>query len=37
MLHPLATDVPLIACAINSPSPFAYYLDLSNFLQESGL
>ena len=26
-----------IACVINSPSTFTYYLDLSNFILESGL
>ena len=31
-LHRLATDVPFIACVINSLSIFAYDLDLSNFL-----
>ena len=36
-LHLLATDVPLIACVINSPSTFTYYFDLSNFISESGL
>ena len=33
----LATDVPFIACVINSPSTFTYHLDLSNFILESGL
>ena len=32
-----STDVPFIACVINSPSIFTYYLDLSNFILESGL
>ena len=36
-LHRLATDVPFIACVINSPHTFTYYLDLSNFISESGL
>ena len=36
-LHRLATDVPFIACVINSLSIFVYNLDLSNFLLESGL
>ena len=31
-LHRLATDVPFIACIINSPRTFTYYLDLSNFI-----
>ena len=31
-LHRLATDVPFIACVINSPSTFTYHLDLSNFI-----
>ena len=29
--------VPFLACVINSPSTFTYYLDLSNFISESGL
>ena len=29
--HHSATDVPFIACVINSPCTFTYYLDLSNF------
>ena len=33
----LATDVPFIACVINSLSTFTYYLDLSNFILEFGL
>ena len=37
LLHRLATDVPFIACVVNSPSTFTYYLDLSNFVSESGL
>ena len=36
-LHPLATDVTLIACVINSPCIFSCYLDLSNFILESEL
>ena len=38
-LHRLATDVPFIACVINLPSTFDYYLDLSNFIfiLQSGL
>ena len=28
----IATDVPFIACVINSPFTFTYYLDLSNFI-----
>ena len=36
-LQRLATDVPSIACLINWQSIFVYNLDLSNFLQESGL
>ena len=36
-LHRLATDVPFIACVIDSPSTFTYYLDISNFILESGL
>ena len=32
----LATDVPFIACVINSSSIFVYNLDLSNFLLQSG-
>ena len=36
-LHRLATDVPLIACVINSPNTFTYYLKLSNFILEFGL
>ena len=36
--HRLANDVPFVACVIfNSPSIFAYYLDLPNFLLESGM
>ena len=35
-LHRLATDVPFIACVINSPCTFTYYLDLSNFILWSG-
>ena len=35
-LHCLAADVPFVACVINLPSIFAYYLGLSNFLLESG-
>ena len=31
------TLVPFIACAVNSPSTFAYCLELSNFLLKSGL
>ena len=34
---PGATDVPFIACVINSLSIFVCSLDLSNFLLESGL
>ena len=37
MLNRLATDVPFIACVINSSNTFAYDLDLSNFISESGL
>ena len=33
----LANDVLFIACVINSPSTFTYYLDLSNFISEFGL
>ena len=36
-LHWLASDVPSIACVINSQSIFVCNLDLSNFLLESGL
>ena len=36
-LHGLATDVPSIACVINSQSIFVCNLDFSNFLSESGL
>ena len=36
-MHRLATDVPFIACVINSPCTFIYYLDLSDFISESGL
>ena len=36
-LHRLATDVPSIACVINSLSTFAYNLNLSSFVLESGL
>ena len=36
-LHRLATDVPFIACVINSPCTFNYYLALSNFILEPGL
>ena len=36
-LHRLATNVTFIACVINSPSTFTYYLDLSNVILESGL
>ena len=32
-LHRLATDVPFIACVINSPSTFTCYLELSNLFQ----
>ena len=32
LLHRLATDVPSIACVINSKSIFVYNLNLSNFL-----
>ena len=32
LLHRLATNVPFIACVINSPCTFTYYLDLSNFI-----
>ena len=31
-LHRLATDVPFIACVINLPCTFTYYLELSNFI-----
>ena len=31
-VHRLATDVPFIACVINSPCTFIYYLGLSNFI-----
>ena len=34
-LHRLATDLPFIACAINSPCTFTCYLDLWNFILES--
>ena len=37
LLHLLATGVHFGACVINSPSSFAYYLDLFNFLLEPGL
>ena len=49
ILHRLATDVPFIACVINSPSVWirivmiyrlkniTYYLDSSNFILDSGL
>ena len=37
LLHRLTTDVPSIACIINSPSTFTYYLDLLNFISEFGL
>ena len=37
MITSLATDVPFIGCDINSPSTFTYYLNLSNFILESGL
>ena len=36
-LYWLATDVPLTVCVINLPCTFTYYLDLSNFILESGL
>ena len=36
-LHRLANDVPFISCVINLPCTFTYYLDLSNFILESGL
>ena len=36
-LHRLATDVPFMTCVINSLSTFTYYLDLLNFISESGL
>ena len=36
-INQLANSVHFITCAINSPSTFAYYLELSNFLLESGL
>ena len=36
-LHRLANNISFVACVINSPSTFAHYLDLSNFLLESGL
>ena len=36
-LHRLATDVPYIACVINSPCTFACCLDLSGFILWSGL
>ena len=36
-IHRLATNVPSIACVINSLSTFTYYLDLLNFILESGL
>ena len=36
-MHRLATDVPFIACVINLPCTFTYYLDLSNFILEYGL
>ena len=29
-LHQLATDVPFIACVINLPCTFNYYLDMSS-------
>ena len=32
LLHRLTADVPFIACVINSPCAFAYYLKLSNFI-----
>ena len=32
LLHRLAIDVPFIACVINSPCTFTYYLHLSNFI-----
>ena len=35
-LHRLATDVPFIACVINSPCTFTYQLDTLNFILESG-
>ena len=31
-LHRLATDVPFIACVINFPCTFTYYLDLLSFI-----
>ena len=37
LLHGLATDVPFIACVINSLSTFTYYLDLLNVILEPGL
>ena len=33
----ISTDLPFIACVINSPCTFTYYLDLANFILESGL
>ena len=30
-LHQLATNVPFIACVINLPCTFTYYLEWSNF------
>ena len=33
----LFTDVPFIACVINSPRTFTYYLNLPIFILESGL
>ena len=35
-LHGSGTDVPSIACVVNSQSIFIYNLDLSNILLESG-
>ena len=37
IIHRLATNVPFIACVIDSPNTFTYYLDLLNFILEPGL
>ena len=36
-MHELGNDVLFVACVTNAAITFAYYLDLSNFLWESGL
>ena len=37
MITSISYRVPFIAFVINSPSTFTYYLDLSNFISQSGL